>query len=210
MQISLIKPDETQINEIAELLAMAFEEGSGLSQICKTKAKGKNVLTSLYLLFRATITMQVAAKQPILAVIQDSKVIAVAVFQEPGNHLPVREQIRWLQQVIFGISPFVAWNIWDNVRLLAPYHPQEPHHYLSLLGVHPLFQGKGYARSLLDTLQVCSKTHSLSTGIYLETANPYNVPLYQHFGYHIINKLDINGIDTFTMFCPNSSKKDIR
>ncbi|MFB2876868.1 GNAT family N-acetyltransferase [Floridanema aerugineum] len=205
MQINLIKPDETQINKIAEFLAMAFEDSSGLSQICKTKAKGKKVLTSLYLLFRATITMQVAAKQPILAVIKDSQVIAVAVFQEPENHLPIREQIRWLRQVIFGISPFVAWNILDNLRLLAPYHPQEPHYYLSLLGVHPLFQGKGYARPLLDTLHALSKTHSLSTGIYLETANPYNVTLYQHFGYYTTNKLNINGIDTFTMFRPNCS-----
>lgn len=201
IQINVIKPDAIQTDNIAQLLALAFENGSGLSQICK--AKDQELRLRLQFLFRASIAMQVATNQPILAVIKDAQVIGVAVFQEPESYFPLWEKIRWLLQVILGVSPLVAWRIWDNLRILEQYHPPEPHYYLSLLGIHPLFHGKGYARPLLDALHSRSKTHPLSTGVYLETANPINVPLYEHFDYQITEKLKINGIETFIMFRPN-------
>lgn len=202
--VDIIKPDAAQIEKIAQLLALAFDKGGGLSQICK--AKGKELRPRLHLVFRSRIAMQVAANQPILGVIKDAQVIGVAVFQEPGSYFPVWEQIRCLLQVIFGVSPLVAWRIWRNLSISERYHPLEPHYSLTLLGVHPDFQGRGYARTLLEALNGCSEAHPLSTGVYLETGNPRNVSLYEHFGYHTTAQLNINSIETFVMFRPNQSK----
>lgn len=204
-RVDIIKPDAAQIENIAQLLALAFDNGSGFSQmICQ--AKGKELRRRLHRLFRVGIAMQVAANQPILGVIKDAQVIGVAVFQEPGRYVPVGKQMRCLLQVIFGISPFVAWRIWRNLSILQRYHPLEPHYSLSLLGVHPDFQGRGYARTLLEALHELSEAHPLSTGVYLETGNPRNVPWYEHFGYHTTSQLKINCMETFIMFRPNQSK----
>jgi ribosomal protein S18 acetylase RimI-like enzyme len=203
-QVELIKPDAAQIENIAQLLALAFDNGSGLSQICK--AKGKELRRRLHLLFRSRIAMQVAANQPMLGVINDERVIGVAVFQEPGSNFTVWEQIPCLLQVIFGISPLVAWRIWRNLIILERYHPSEPHYYLTPLGVHPDFQGKGYARTLLEALHARSEAHPLSTGVYLDTGNPRIVSFYERFGYHTTAQLKINNMETFMMFRPNQSK----
>jgi ribosomal protein S18 acetylase RimI-like enzyme len=193
--------DASQVDELAQLLAIAFEKGSGVSQICN--AEGEELHRRLHFLFRTGLTMQAAANQPVLSVMKDAQVTGVAVIQEPVSCFSVWVQIQWLLQVSVGISPVVAWQLWQNLRILERHHPPKPHYYLRLLGVHPSFQGKGYARALLDALHTRSEADPRSTGVYLETANPQNVAFYTYFGYHLLAEININGVENFIMFRPN-------
>ncbi len=195
------KLETSQVDEIAQLLVGAFENGSGLSQICH--AEGEELQRRLRFLFRAGLAMQATANQVVLSVTQDERVVGVAVMQEPESHFPLWAQIRWLLQMSFGISPVVAWHLWQSLRILERHHPPEPHYYLMLLGVHPNFQRKGYARALLEVLHARSEAHPTSIGVYLETANPQNVALYKYFGYHLKAQVNINGVENFIMFRPN-------
>ena len=113
----------------------AAENGSGLSQICN--AQGEELRRRLRFLFRAGYTLQAAANQPLLRVTKDAQVAGVAVIQEPESCFPLWTQIQWLLQVSVGVSPFVAWRLWQNMRILERHHPPEPHSYLVFLGVHP-------------------------------------------------------------------------
>ncbi|HEY9638579.1 MAG TPA: GNAT family N-acetyltransferase [Coleofasciculaceae cyanobacterium] len=92
----------------------------------------------------------------------------------------------------------------DELRILERHHPPQLHDYLRLLGVHPNFQSEGYARALLEALHARSEAHPTSIGVYLETANPKNVGLYKYFGYHLTARVNINGVENFIMFRPNS------
>ncbi len=197
------KLDAYQVDEIAQLLALAFKNGSGLSQICN--AEGEELHRRLYFLFRAGLALQAAANQQVLSVTQDV-VTGVAVVQEPESCFPLWAQIHWLLQVSFGISPVVAWHLWQSLRILERHHPPEPHYYLMLLGVHPNFQRKGYARTLLEALHARSEAHPTSIGVYLETANPQNVGLYKYFGYHLTARVTIKGVENCIMFRPNFRK----
>ena len=199
-QVHAHKLDASQVDEIAQLLALAFKNGSGLSQICN--AEGEELHRRLYFLFRAGLALQAAANQQVLSVTQDV-VTGVAVMQEPESCFPLGAQIHWLLQVSFGVSPVVAWHLWQSLRILEQYHPPEPHYYLMLLGVHPNFQRKGYARVLLEALHARSEAHPTSVGVYLETANPQNVGLYKYFGYHLTARVNIKGVENFIMFRPN-------
>lgn len=199
------KLDDYQIDEIAQLLAIAFENGSGLSQICN--ARGQELNRRLYVLFRIVLAIQAAANRSVLSVRQDAHVVGVAVIQEPENRVPLRVQICGFLQVNLRISPAVAWQLWQSIRILERYHPPEPYHYLMFLGVHPEFQRQGYARTLLDALHAGSEAHPRSTGVYLETANPKNVEFYQYLGYHLLAQVAIRGVKNYIMFRPNPSKK---
>ncbi|HEY9599163.1 MAG TPA: N-acetyltransferase [Cyanophyceae cyanobacterium] len=197
--------DSSQTDEIIQLLVLALEKGSGLSQICN--ANGKELRRRLSFLFQSGLSLQTTANQPVLCVTQDNQVVGVAVIQEPGIYFPLWSQIKWLLRVSLGVSPIVAWNLLKNMSILKRYHPLNPHYYLLFLGVHPDFQGKGIARTLLDALHTLSDTHFQSTGVYLETANPNNVGFYRHFGYHIETQVNINNVTTFIMFRPKNLNK---
>ncbi|NEQ22680.1 MAG: hypothetical protein F6K28_26565 [Microcoleus sp. SIO2G3] len=101
-QANTHKLDASQVDEIAQLLALAFENGSGLSQICN--AEGEKLHRRLYLMFRAGLALQAAANQLVLSVTQDDLVTGVAVMQEPESCFLLWAQIHWLLQVSWGIA----------------------------------------------------------------------------------------------------------
>ena len=69
-------------------------------------------------------------------------------------------------------------------------HPREqPHWYLAIIGVDPSRKGKGVGAALLRSrLERCDKE---GMAAYLESSNPENVPLYEHFGFQATGALGL-------------------
>ena len=63
------------------------------------------------------------------------------------------------------------------------------HWYLSPIGVEPRNQGKGFASLLLRSMH--NRTDKEELPILLETQNPVNVKIYEHFGYEVVAKESI-------------------
>ncbi|NHA69479.1 GNAT family N-acetyltransferase [Phycicoccus flavus] len=62
-------------------------------------------------------------------------------------------------------------------------HPQEPHHYLWLLGVSPDQQGAGLGTGLLA--QYLTQLDSAGEAAYLEATSPQNRRLYERHGFEV-------------------------
>ena len=72
---------------------------------------------------------------------------------------------------------------------MGKYHPNEPHWYLPLIGVDPVYQGKGYGSALLQhTLRQCDRDH---VAAYLESSNPTNIPLYERHGFVVLGTIQV-------------------
>jgi ribosomal protein S18 acetylase RimI-like enzyme len=67
------------------------------------------------------------------------------------------------------------------------------HIYLSSLCVHPSKQGNGLAGILLNSLITYSNHQKIP--LYLETAKEANLPLYEHFGFKIVDSIKIPRTD---------------
>jgi GNAT superfamily N-acetyltransferase len=66
---------------------------------------------------------------------------------------------------------------------------EEPHWYLAIIGVDPVRQGYGVGAALLRSrLRRCDEE---GLPAYLESSKLENVPLYQHFGFHIAGPLGL-------------------
>jgi ribosomal protein S18 acetylase RimI-like enzyme len=77
-------------------------------------------------------------------------------------------------------------------------HPREqPHWYLAMIGVDPSRKGSGVGAALLRSrLERCDED---GIAAYLESSNPQNVPLYEHFGFQVTSTLDLpNGAPAVT------------
>jgi ribosomal protein S18 acetylase RimI-like enzyme len=68
---------------------------------------------------------------------------------------------------------------------LAPFR----HWFLQTIGVDPPFQGKGYAGKLLSPMFARIDREGLPC--YLETLDETNVPLYEHFGFRVVEQAAI-------------------
>jgi ribosomal protein S18 acetylase RimI-like enzyme len=73
---------------------------------------------------------------------------------------------------------------------MGDYHPHEPHWYLPLLGVDPLYHGKGLGSALLKHSTI--KFDNDNVLAYLESSNPRNIPLYERHGFKTLGTIQVN------------------
>jgi GNAT superfamily N-acetyltransferase len=75
-------------------------------------------------------------------------------------------------------------------------HVSSPHYYLEFIAVEPKSQGNGYASRLLRGM--LNKLDSKKLPCYLETNSEQNVPLYEHFGFRLLEYATIPGTNVKT------------
>lgn len=70
---------------------------------------------------------------------------------------------------------------------MAAFHPREPHWYVPLIGVDPMFQGRGYGTKLMQQgLAACDRHHQIA---YLEATSPVNRSLYERLGFRVLGEI---------------------
>jgi len=71
-------------------------------------------------------------------------------------------------------------------------HVPSAHWYLMVIGVDPIYQGKGYASRLLNPMLARAEQEHLPC--YVNTEVEKNVAMYQHFGFRVVDDSILNGI----------------
>ncbi|NJP12337.1 MAG: GNAT family N-acetyltransferase [Leptolyngbyaceae cyanobacterium RU_5_1] len=74
-------------------------------------------------------------------------------------------------------------------ELMGHYHPDQPHWYLSIIGVKPTQQGKGYGSALMQpVLMQCDRDRIPA---YLESSNPANIRFYERHGFEVLGTIQV-------------------
>ena len=68
-------------------------------------------------------------------------------------------------------------------------HPKEPHYYLASVGVEPASQGQGFGSALLEEMMPRIDAEKMPS--YLLSSNERNLPLYERFGYQVVEEMQI-------------------
>lgn len=78
--------------------------------------------------------------------------------------------------------------------------PPAPHYYLGVIGTDPAVHGLGVGTRLLMSFCDLSDSDRLSSGVYLETANPSNVGFYQRAGFVVTGQGSLSSATLWCMF----------
>jgi ribosomal protein S18 acetylase RimI-like enzyme len=188
------------IDEATAIYSAAFLNDPMFAFMLPNKSKRERALK---LFFKATVKYSMICDECYGI---SSPTEGVAIWNRPGK----RKISIWgfiqsgFLKLIF--TPFI-FSLVKSLRLFlktAKMHKKytsDPHYYLALLAVHPNSQGKGLAGKLLrPILKNCDE---MNVGVYLETMNPKNVPMYEHFGFKVMEELFVqNGLSVWALFRP--------
>jgi GNAT superfamily N-acetyltransferase len=83
---------------------------------------------------------------------------------------------------------------------LSAVHPPEPSWYLSLIGVDPRHQGRGYGGALLRTW--LDEVDAQSAAAYLETDRAELVPFYAGSGFRCVRSFDLFDVEVHCLWRP--------
>lgn len=115
----------------------------------------------------------------------------------PGRYpLPFWRNLRFIisltwQPPPFGLPLRFRIRAFQTMGVVERLHPQQPHWYVSVLGVHPEHQGTGLGRALLEPALARADRDRLPT--YLETTKESNLSFYRHFGFEIKDEVEAPG-----------------
>lgn len=112
--------------------------------------------------------------------------IGTALWFPPGVEPDIEPLVALFQTSVAEQNQSDLFGILER---MGHYHPCEPHWYLSILGVEPAQQGKGYGSALMqNVLQECDRTHMPA---YLESSKPSNIPFYQRHGFELLGTIQV-------------------
>jgi ribosomal protein S18 acetylase RimI-like enzyme len=149
--------------------------------------------------FRLLLSARLECSMPALIAREGQRILGAVMGYDtsrPDWPAPLRE--RW-ERLMTGV-PALVERLGRYESLADTYMPPEPHYYLGVLGVAPGEQGRGIGSTLLASFCSLSAADPRSAGVYLETANPANLPLYRRGGFAVTGEGTLGAATLWCMY----------
>jgi GNAT superfamily N-acetyltransferase len=180
-----IRPLESdKFDTAALLLADAFIDDPGWVAVGPNRRERRYRVMRRF--HRTALDVMERYGKPIYGAFEDERLVGIAATFAAGLYPPpeIRTTLRFVPGFLSaGPGPIVR-----GLRFTAIQeggHPDDEHVYLWFLAVDPQLQRGGIGRALL------ARVYAEATApVYLDTANPANVPYYASNGYEEIGRAD--------------------
>lgn len=172
------------VEEAAEALARAFREDPTFAWMLPRKRSRERRLRRF---FRTELRHESLRHDAVEVARVDGRIVGAAMWFPPGTWNATDAGAIPGYFRAFGRRILVAARF---MTIAVRAHPrEEPHWYLAFIGVDPVWTGRGVGAALLRSrLARCDRARE---AVYLESSNPENVPLYEHFGFGTAGALDL-------------------
>ncbi len=199
-RFSAIKLDASCFPEALKILTGAFRNDPMITHMFPQGSRAKDP----HSFFEFLLMKSILLNEMLFGLELDGKLVAVANLEAPIHEKPGVSQIgAFIYQclrLIFRL-PFRSFIFINNyMKSVISARPKRPHHYLIFIGVDPDYQGKGCGRLMLEHVHSLVDNHPASSGIGLDTENPENVHLYEHFGYRLTATEVLGPVKIYNMF----------
>jgi ribosomal protein S18 acetylase RimI-like enzyme len=122
----------------------------------------------------------------------NEEVTGAALWSPPGKwQLSRSQQLRLAPSYLRLLGPRRMRTAARAFSVIEGGHPDEPHWYLSVLGVTPSRQRSGIGRSLIEPMLERADADGVPSS--LETFRADNVPYYERFGFEVTKEDDVPG-----------------
>jgi ribosomal protein S18 acetylase RimI-like enzyme len=198
MKIAAITPSD--IDETLACLAPAFAQDPITGFLLGTGPGYRERVTQFFsLLMRARIALDM----PVIVARNAGGIQGAAMGYttlEPEWPADLAEQWDRFEKSTPGMTESIA--AYDEIA--TRFKPATPHYYLGVIGVDPILHGTGIGMQLLKSFCELSANDPLSSGVFLETANPSNVRFYERAGFMEVGRGSMGSATLWCMYLSHS------
>lgn len=187
--------------EAASLLYRAYRNGATFRWLMDSGRPGyeHRLRTTL----RELLRNHIAEQRPALGLVQNDRLIGIALVSPPERRLEVTESWGWRWRMLLSAGRRATRRYLDFHAAVMACVPPGPHHLLPLFGVLPEYQGQGYGEQLLAALHDWCAQDPTSHGIVLDTGNHRYMAFYRRNGYQEIGEVHLGPVREHVFFHPN-------
>ncbi|MFZ5959254.1 GNAT family N-acetyltransferase [Pseudomonas knackmussii] len=140
---------------------------------------------------------------PVLGLVIDERLVAVALIAPPQRRLGITESWAWRMRMLLTTGFRCTRRYLEYHEAVLGCLPPGPYHVLPLIGVHPEFQGKHLGEQLLEALHAWCAEDGGSQGLVLDTGNARYLDFYHRHGYEEVGEVALGPIREHVLFHPN-------
>jgi GNAT superfamily N-acetyltransferase len=196
MNILLIK--EADLVEAAEIISASFKNYEVMSYLFNDS--GNDYEAHITEFFLAFYQFGLANNWPCYGVKVNEQWVAVALGCNSSEQEIIKGSDDALTEFYKKISRQASCRIEQYEQQADAAHPKTAHFFIDSIGTHPDHQGKGYAKALILKYQELSRSDLYSTGVGLNTESENNILFYQHLGYQVKAKQNIESLTSWSLF----------
>ena len=143
---------------------------------------------------------RVLKDEHIFGVVADGEIQAVATTSISYKEYDIPELVTLSEQVWDLLGEKAKQRYTSFGAVCNEHLAKVPHWHVNMIGVRKKYQGKGFARILMDLIHLFSQEDLNSEGVTLTTEVPGNVSFYEHLGYHVTGHGMVGGAFTSWSF----------
>lgn len=179
----------------AKMIAAAYDDDPSVAELIDIPDKSRRLVV-LKNYFAQLLRLGTKFGR-VIAMDHDGTLGGLAIFYTPGTY-PPQGFSYWINSIktLIALWPKVGMKCLARLlhlsSTLPKYQPMEPHYYLELGCVAKAFQNTGIGTSLSRYLFTLADHDGC--GIYAETSNQKNLPIFEKIGYAITGRNQVDGI----------------
>lgn len=142
------------------------------------------------------------AKQPMIGLFDDERLVAVACLVSPDADFGPNRFWHWRLKMLLTAGYFGTKQMVEKETRVRERVPAEHFHMLSLIGVHPDQQDHGLGHVLMSAIEGIMLEAPQSQGVAMYVTLPKCLSFFKDGGYHLVEELEVGHIKGHLMFRP--------
>ncbi|SHN27350.1 GNAT family N-acetyltransferase [Gracilibacillus kekensis] len=131
----------------------------------------------------------------------------VAIVDRPRNlrHVSIWAKVKLnieMFLLLFRLPFHVLRFLTNYQKTTFSIAPNQPHYYITMIGVDPSHQGKGIGKKVLREIHEIAESSQPAYPVALDTENQQNVAFYERVGYELMDTKIIDGLEIYCMRLP--------
>ena len=146
------------------------------------------------------------AKQPMIGLFDDDRLVAVACLVSPDADLGPNRFWHWRLKMLLTAGYLGTKQMVDKETKVRERVPADYFHMLSLIGVHPDLQHHGLGHVLMSAIEGLMLEDPNSQGIGMYVTLPKCLSFFEDGQYSLVEELEIGSIKGHLMFRPRTAQ----